>query len=158
MTAASVTETSDARLKRNIETISHRASDILKLNGVSYELMGKPTEGEPGDSESAWANATAFNHGTHFGFVAQELREVFPELVSEDAEGWLSVRYAAFAPLLVEFVKEHDRSVQELSRDNQRLRAQVDHLNELVAQQNQRLDSLEESLSKLLPTLPVALS
>ncbi len=52
-------------------------------------------------------NMTTSSHtATHFGFIAQELREIYPNLVFKDSEGYLSVNYIGMIPVLVETIKE----------------------------------------------------
>ena len=51
---------------------------------------------------------------THYGMIAQEVKEVLPELVSEDAAGYLSVNYIELIPLLIQAVKEQQSQIQEL--------------------------------------------
>ncbi len=42
----------------------------------------------------------------HIGFIAQDMQEYFPELVSTGAAGYLSVNYAGITPILVEGIRE----------------------------------------------------
>jgi len=49
-----------------------------------------------------------------YGFIAQELQEVFPELVDEDEEGFLNVDYVGLIPILVEAVKELESRVETM--------------------------------------------
>ena len=57
---------SDERLKENIEDLGYGLNEILQLRPVSYN----------------WINDTA-NQGTQFGFIAQEVQEIMPELINE---------------------------------------------------------------------------
>lgn len=60
------TNPSDSRLKDNIVSFNYGLSEILKLRPVSYN----------------WKNDN-INQGKQFGFIAQEVQEVMPELVKE---------------------------------------------------------------------------
>ena len=60
------TDPSDERLKKNIADISFGLHEILQLRPVSYN----------------WDNTTADPDKTSYGFIAQEVQEVIPELVS----------------------------------------------------------------------------
>lgn len=62
---------------------------MLELNGVSFQ----------------WRHDSGFGHETHFGFIAQEVESVFPEIVREDSLGVRSLQLEAIAPLLLEAVK-----------------------------------------------------
>ena len=67
--------TSDGRLKENIKTISNEKGmlDVMKLRPVTFDWK------ESGKSD--------------LGFVAQEVREVHPELVREKEDGTLAMSY-----------------------------------------------------------------
>jgi hypothetical protein len=60
------TNPSDSRLKDDIKDLQYGLNEILKLRPVSYN----------------WKNDT-INQGKQFGFIAQEVQEVMPELISE---------------------------------------------------------------------------
>ena len=51
-----------------------------------------------------------------YGFVAQEVAEVFPELVFEDGAGMQSVNYANITALLLELAREQDQTIQNLEQ------------------------------------------
>jgi hypothetical protein len=86
---------SDRRLKSDIRGIPHGLAEILGLKPVSYQY-------------------TSQLGVTSLGFIAQDVREVLPELVVERDDGMLSVDYDGVTPVLV-------RAVQELAEGNQRL-------------------------------------
>lgn len=65
--ANGTTLTSDLRLKRNIKPISKSIDQILKLNPVSYDKKQNINSSDYSIKEN--------------GFIAQELRKVFPDLV-----------------------------------------------------------------------------
>ena len=57
-----------------------------------------------------------FNSKTRYGFSAQEVKEVFPDLVTEDDNGYLSVDYIGLIPVLVEALKEQQTEIVALKR------------------------------------------
>jgi len=59
------------------------------------------------------------------GFIAQEIKDILPNVVTTDDNGYMSVDYSRVAPLLVEAVKE-------LKAENDELKAQMTHLTSLV--------------------------
>ena len=51
----------------------------------------------------------------HFGFIAQELQEVYPDLVYQKDDGYLAVNYTELIPILVQSIKELNEKVEILS-------------------------------------------
>ena len=81
-----------------------------------------------------------------FGFIAQEIEKVLPDVVSKDAEGYYSVAYSEVIPVLVEATKELR---DENAALRARLGAQEKRLAELEAKdkaREARLTRLESSL------------
>lgn len=121
--------TSDRRLKNNISNIDNSLSKLLALQGVSYTLRsitnstlsmpnavsGSMTEKEIRDKAffDKWdkEQEAIANTKQHIGFVAQDLREIFPELVDEDKNGYLSVDYIGLIPVIVESMKEMQSTI-----------------------------------------------
>jgi hypothetical protein len=64
--ALTSTNPSDERLKNDITDLQYGLNEILQLRPVSYN----------------WKNDT-INQGKQFGFIAQEVQEIMPELISE---------------------------------------------------------------------------
>jgi hypothetical protein len=89
-----VTAYSDARLKRNVETISNAVDLVNCLRGVNFEKDGR--------------------HST--GVIAQEVEEFLPEVVHTDAEGMKSVAYGNIAGLLIEAIKEQQQTIENLQK------------------------------------------
>ncbi len=83
--------TSDERLKKNILTIESESTleKVLALEAVTYNWLQEEDDVSP-----------------HAGFIAQDVREIFPDLVSEDPNGTLSVSYTGFIPYMIESIKE----------------------------------------------------
>jgi hypothetical protein len=102
-----LSQRSDARLKRNIRPLNEIRGRLFALSGVSYEWR----EGKP---------------GTRYGFIAQQVEEVFPELVSTDDRGYKSVDYIALIPFTVETIKAQQRSIHDLEFRLAQLEAALD--------------------------------
>lgn len=105
LTASSINNNSDARFKDNVEDLQESAIDKLRsLRPVSYtfkpDSMIYLKEGE--------------EKRTHYGVIAQEMKEIFPDLVSEDGAGYLSVNYIELIPLLIQAVKQQQVQIDEL--------------------------------------------
>jgi hypothetical protein len=85
---------SDSRLKKNIREIPASTTKSLdSLRPVQYNLL------EGGD--------------TKFGFVAQDVAAVYPNLVHEGPNGMLAVDYTGVTPLVVGNVQELNRRLND---------------------------------------------
>ena len=83
---------SDARLKSNIVSLGSTLPKLLQIDGKSYEMKGKQK----------------------IGVLAQEIQEVFPELVTEDGNEMLAVNYQGLVPVLINALKEQQSEIDEL--------------------------------------------
>ena len=117
---------SDRRLKTDIRPLEGALAKVLKLNGVSFR----------------WKDETNHRPGNKVGFIAQEVLEVLPEVVSgggKDEQGnelHYSIEYGSVVPVLVEAIKE-------LKTENDMLRAGLE------AQQH-KIDELKRLMQQLL--------
>lgn len=83
---------SDARLKRDVSTLSGSLDRLLALRGVnfSYRIDGPKALTAP---------------GSQIGFIAQEVEKVFPQWIGEK-EGYKTVGITGFEALTVEALRE----------------------------------------------------
>lgn len=98
---AASTAFSDERLKDNIKPIENSLEAIKKLNGVTYDWKA--------------------NGKSSIGVIAQNIQEVFPELVKEvqpigEDEKRLTVNYDGLIGVLIEAVKDLTNQVNELKK------------------------------------------
>ena len=114
--AGTITEDSDIRLKENIQTIDSALSKICRIQGVSFD----------------WQDQDRYDDQSHLGVIAQQVEEVFPELVftSDDEMQTKSVDYIGLIAPLVEAVKE--------------LKAQNEALKNLVCQDHPEAEICQE--------------
>jgi hypothetical protein len=134
-TTSGLLVTSDGTLKRNIENISDNRSKYLNkltnLHGKHYEKQIISNQNNTEDvakmvaagkirAEDAQTALNSLNnmrknaYKKEFGFIAQEVKEVFPELVEEGADGIFAVNYTGLIPVLLEAIKELQDRVSEL--------------------------------------------
>ena len=134
--------TSDRRHKRNIRPVSN-LDNLFKINSVQYNASGeglreqlaifkrskdKGSEGfdvTVSDYENKIAEREA-DTTVYFGFIAQELREIYPNLVSEDSDGFLSVNYVGLIPVLVDAIKELNTKIEKLEGKNRDVTSSLD--------------------------------
>jgi hypothetical protein len=99
--------TSDKRHKTNIKNIPNCLNIVSQINGVSYTWTDKYYNGLP-------AEAHKLVKKNEIGVIAQEVREVLPEIVNEDDDGMLAVNYERIVPVLIEAIKELKLRVEVL--------------------------------------------
>ena len=94
ITCANLIETSDARLKEDVAPLTNTLDKVVALRGVSYQR--KDADG-----------------GAEIGFIGQEVAGVYPELVDTDADGCIALSYSRLTAVLVEAVKEQQRTITQ---------------------------------------------
>ncbi len=85
--ATSPTICSDIRLKKDFSNLSSSLASVAQLKGYNYYLRNEK------------------NPNLQTGFIAQEIQKIFPELVNQGSDGYLSVDYVGIIPHLVESIK-----------------------------------------------------
>jgi hypothetical protein len=127
--AQGVELTSDARFKTNLQAITDALSIVRKLQGVSYDW-----------NRAAFPDR-GFSPRPQIGVIAQEVEKILPELVSTDAQGFKSVNYTGFIPVLIEGLKQQDARLvvaeQALAMVEERLfqaEAQIVQIDERLGQ------------------------
>jgi hypothetical protein len=118
-----LSQRSDERLKRDIEPLD-AASEfqrLLSLRPVSYYWRDERMSQE-----------------RQYGFIAQELREVFPELVLEgiDEQKTLSVNFQALFPLLVNALQVQQQTLEQQQAEIRQLREELQQLRALLTQKH----------------------
>lgn len=78
-----------------------------------------PIDEPPVDEFAVKMEEDMFNRN-RIGFIAQDLQQVFPELVYEDRDGYLSIDYISLIPVLVAALKEQQEEIDAL---NEKLKA-----------------------------------
>jgi hypothetical protein len=89
---------SDRRVKENIKTIDNALEKVTKLRGVSYNRK---------DIE---------DKSTKIGVIAQEVKDILPEVVEQDMDNKYSVAYGNMAGVFIEAIKELKAEIEELKK------------------------------------------
>ncbi len=108
--AGNLMENSDRRLKKEISSISGVLYKLNQLHGYYYQWKNRPSPHR------------------QVGLIAQEVQQIFPELVREDDQGMLSVNYTKFVPLLIEGMKEQQEQIKTQQNQIQELTKLVQQL------------------------------
>jgi len=162
---------SDLRLKRQVQTLPTALDKVLHLRGVNYQWTDKALKYFTRDIEnnlSAGPDATAADNqelwkterdkrykelGTNqVGVVAQDVEVVLPEAVTTDEAGYKSVRYHYLIPLLIEALKEQNKTVKEQAQmvaQQQQEIARLAAVNLAVQQKLAELAAVKEQMARL---------
>ena len=93
----SIYNTSDALLKENVVELSEeKISNLLKLRPVKYNFKND------------------LNKHTRFGFLAQDVEKLYPEIVKVGDCGYKTVNYMDLIPILVSQIQNMQNEIDEL--------------------------------------------
>jgi hypothetical protein len=126
---------SDIRFKRELRPVPFALEKVRKLRGVTYRWNQRALKYFTRDIEntiSAGPHATAEENKklwqaerdkryqelakSNVGIIAQDVEAVLPEAVTTDEAGYKSVRYHYLIPLLIEALKEQEKTVKDQSQ------------------------------------------
>lgn len=102
--------TSDINLKTDIEYVDGILDDVMHLEPATYRFKRQDRDAD-----------------RSYGFIAQEVAEVFPEVVTKE-EGDYGMAYSNFGVLAIQAIREQQ---------------------EIIDEQEERLEDLEERISQL---------
>ena len=111
---------SDERFKENVEPVEGVLNSLENLEAVSYtlknncaklrqEVASTTTVTEKGSRDKAFFEefyAAQEQGSERYGFLAQNVKEVFPQLVHTDNTGYMYVDYIGLIPILVQSINE----------------------------------------------------
>ena len=99
---------SDSTLKEDITLIDQsRISDLYGISGKKYKLKEDSDIEQVSDTSLVKEKkAQKTERHEHFGLLAQDIQDIYPELVFKNQEGLLGINYSGFIPLLIEALKE----------------------------------------------------
>ncbi|WP_181918233.1 MULTISPECIES: tail fiber domain-containing protein [unclassified Wenzhouxiangella] len=121
---------SDRTLKRDVEAIDGVLDRVLELRPVRYRFKKDTPDATPS-----------------IGFIAQEVRDIFPEIVSplSDEVATLALSYDDFTPLAIQAIREQHVLIEHQSEQIDVLRSKVAELEKRAS----RSDQLEQRLAAL---------
>jgi hypothetical protein len=94
---------SDASLKTNaLHLTSEKNKTVLNLNPVEFEYKSD------------------YNKKKHYGFIAQDVEKIFPELVSSNVMGYKTVNYLELIPIILSKMQSMQEEIDDLKnkKDN----------------------------------------
>lgn len=146
LTATAIYNLSDMRLKHNVTLLSETSGskgyaidNLQKLNIISYSLESPVKEENHFSQSNHFKDSGGLSEvelsRRHYGVSAQELQEIYPDLVLEGQDGYLAVNYVELVPILI-------RSIQELKQE----------LDEMKGQNNTRMTRSESGHEQEMPS------
>ena len=133
LTAPNYFTLSDTRFSDNIVSLGERDNsgnktleNVLSMNVVEYNLKSRlgemPTDIAPEKAEEVRKSYEylkrqdeKMSSRRHFGVDAEELQKLYPDLVLEGQDGYLSVNYLEMVPLVIRSIQELKQELDELS-------------------------------------------
>ncbi|MCC6198996.1 tail fiber domain-containing protein, partial [Candidatus Nomurabacteria bacterium] len=89
---------SDERLKKNMTDLPSTLNTLSGVRTVSYN----------------W-NTEHDTDPQHIGFIAQDLKNYYPDLVSKQPDGYYKVSYALMTPILTKAIQEINTNITDIS-------------------------------------------
>lgn len=102
------TSGSDIRLKKDVVDMSGALAKIMRLRAVNFR----------------WKDPKR-DTGLELGVIAQEVEQVFPELVKSDKDGIKSVDYPKFSVVLLGALKDQQSEIDSLKDDIESIKAEL---------------------------------
>lgn len=121
--ANAFTLNSDQLLKKGVIPLNNITyNKILQLNAVQYQYKTRQELKAAGlialtDTTNIDEAQIANFNKVHFGYIAQDVQNVFPELVYKGKDSLLSIDYIGLIPLMIEAIKQQEKKITQLVLD-----------------------------------------
>jgi hypothetical protein len=127
------TSSSDLRLKKNISPLANILPELLRLKPVRYH----------------YKNTDTFGNRERLGFIAQEVEQVFPEVVDTDEKtGWKSIHYSNLTSVIVQAIKELYSRFVLVEDEQQKMKAEMEKMREEIELLKQEIKKMREEARK----------
>jgi polyhydroxyalkanoate synthesis regulator phasin len=143
------TVNSSIRFKEDVHDMAAASDGLMRLRPVTYRYKQPYADGsKPID----------------YGLIAEEVAEVYPDLVAKDADGQIqTVQYQKLTPMLLNEVQKERRlleqqqqTIEQQAETIQRQEQSVERQEKSAAQQAETIQRLEKRLAALESALPSA--
>ena len=121
-------EYSDARLKKNVQKMQPGVlAKVLALQPKTYQYIANEN--------------TQFANNVSTGFIAQEVKELFPTLVTEmpnngkdslTIPNYLGINYAGFSVIAIKAIQEQQEQIETLKAENTLMKAEFAKMREAI--------------------------
>lgn len=131
---------SDIKFKQDLNAIDNPLDKIKKLNAYTYYYKS--------DEEAEKMN---FNEGLHYGFVAQEMENVFPDLVSDEVHSYdeMIIKYGKKVPREHSFKYKGINYIEMIPILTQAIKDQqeiIENQQSAIDQQQKEIDELKKMM------------
>lgn len=116
LTATSVVTSSDKELKENISPLESGddkyasvLDKVMAMNAVKYNFKPLTSEESENDMENNISSKEPISKEEpvlHFGLLAQELQDIYPNLVVKGQDGYLGINYIELVPVLIRSIQD----------------------------------------------------
>lgn len=136
------TAISDERLKENIKPLGSVLDRLMEVEGKSFNF--KQSEDSIGITDFE-----EISKEIKFGFIAQELEKIFPELVlpPNPTNSYYSVDYDGMIAVLAEAVKEQQEMIEKSQKSGEQQKIMNDEWRQEIETLRQEIESLREILA-----------
>lgn len=132
-----LSQSSDRRLKHNINPLVGSLEKLLRLRPVTFE----------------YNDPVKFKAGVHAGFIAQDIEEVFPEWVFTEEDGMKSIGFRGFESTTVQALRElraeKDQQLQQRDATIAALEKNVAAMKAESADTKAQLAALQQTVAAL---------
>jgi len=115
---------SDNRLKSDVTPLSNVLEKVMRMNPVSYQMKSASSR-------------------TALGFLAQEVNDIFPEVVGKvtskemeigypGMDDLYTMSYDALAPVVIGAIKEQQLIIKDLKDRNEKIRQKIEYYNNML--------------------------
>lgn len=143
LVASNVFIPTDSRLNRNVVSLNEvrgetsTLDNLLSMNVIEYNMKSRANKKLPSsiEQQETEANREVLEYlmkderkmcsRRHYGVDAKELQKIYPDLVLEGQDGYLSVNYVELVPILIRSIQELKAELDEVKGNSSRMDAET---------------------------------
>ncbi|MFV0267950.1 MAG: tail fiber domain-containing protein [Draconibacterium sp.] len=114
---------SDERAKENIADIGNCLNELMMLKAKKYNYKKENHEGAKAEDDKYDPSQKQY-----FGFLAQDIEKLFPNIVSEDEKGNKFVSYSQLIPVIIQGISEQQAKIEQQEKEISQLKKHLDEL------------------------------
>jgi len=135
---------SDEGLKENIRPLGNTLNKLLEVEGKIYNYKKETPPNGILEFEELLEKET-------FGFIAQELEDIFPELVDAPStvNSYYSINYIGMIPVLVEAIKEQQIQIEQLQDTIREQAFEITFFKKQMISFQRQIDDFQKKMEEL---------